>query len=171
MAARLATIPLSALIFGFFLTAMPVQAERTVHEKGRVVYHLAKIDVMEAGDVPGHIIALGDQRGLITLESGEVGVWQTKVILDLTQGNGPHQSYTVSTYADRSTVVSKAQGVTVAQPDGTSTFEGTFVYIGGTGRYAGIQGGGRYAGKRLAPVTSGGQADMYQDYSATYTLP
>ena len=39
------------------------------------------------------------------------------------------------------------------------------------GRFAGIQGRGSYRGKRMAPITPGGQADAWNDSESTYTLP
>lgn len=147
------------------------RAEQSVADKGRVVYHNAKVDVMEVGDAPGHVLAIADQRGLQTNQAGEVAQWSTKVFLDLTNGTGPHFSYTTVTFEDKSTAITKANGVTTARADGTSTFEGSFEYIGGSGRFSGIKGGGKYAGKRLAPLTPGVAADIYQEFTATYTLP
>jgi hypothetical protein len=152
-------------------TAPVAWAEKAVSEKGRVVYHLVKTEVMQVGDVPGHILGIVDQRGLSFPDTGEVGTWSTKVIVDLTNGTGPHQSYTITTFEDRSTAMTVAKGTTTAQPDGTSTFEGTFVYIGGSGRFAGVKGEGSYRGKRMAPLTPGGTADAFMDYTATYVLP
>ena len=166
-------LQLAAAAFLTFVAAVPAaHADRTVKEKSRAVYHFAKVEVMPVGDVPGHIVGLADQRGLTTNDAGEVGVWASKVYLDLTNGIGPHQTYTVITFEDKSTMVTQARGTTAgAAADGSSTFEGTFVYIGGTGRFAGIQGRGSYRGKRMAPITPGGQADAWNDSESTYTLP
>lgn len=147
-------------------------ADRTFTEKSRAVYHFAKVEAMPVGDVPGHVVVLADQRGLTTIDTGEVGVWASKVYLDLTNGIGPHQTYTVTTFEDKSTVVTQARGVTSSvAADGSSTFEGTTVYIGGTGRFTGIKGRGTYRGKRVAPIAPGGQADAWLEAEATYTLP
>jgi len=69
------------------------------------------------------------------------------------------------------TEVMEAPDVTSARPDGTSTFEGTYTYIGGTGRFAGVKGGGSYTGKRLAPVSQGAPADAFSENISAYTLP
>jgi hypothetical protein len=164
-------LKVTSLVVFALLTTPSAWAERTVKEKGRVVYHIAKVELMEVGDVPGHLLGIADQRGLVTTDAGEVGAWSTKVVLDLTNGTGPHQAYTVTTFEDKSTTITKAEGVTTSRPDGTSTFEGTFTYIGGTGRFAGIKGGGSYAGKRMAALTPGVPVDLFQDYATTYTLP
>lgn len=162
---------ISGCVVASVAAASAAWAEQSVMDRGRVVYHAAKVDVMEVGDAPGHVLAIVDQRGLQTNQAGEVGQWSTKVFLDLTNGTGPHLSYTTVTFEDKSTMVTKANGVTTARADGTSTFEGTFDYIGGSGRFSGIKGGGKYAGKRLAPLTPGVPADIYQEYTAAYTLP
>jgi hypothetical protein len=104
-------------------------------------------------------------------DTGEVGTWSSKVILDLTNGTGTTQTYAVTTFEDKSTTIMLAKSVVTPRPDGTSTFEGTATYIGGTGRFAGIQGGSSYTGKRMAPLTPGVPADAFLDYVATYTLP
>ncbi len=154
-----------------FASAPAAWAQKTVNEKGRVVYHFVKTEVMQVGDVPGHIIGIVDASGLVFTDTGEVGIFSNKISLDLINGTGSHQSYTVNTFEDRSTMVSVGKGITTARPDGTSTFEGRYTYTGGTGRYAGIKGGGSYTGKRLAPVTQGGPADSFFDTVGTYTLP
>jgi hypothetical protein len=110
-----------------------------------------------------------DASGLALGE--EVCQFSNKISFDLTNGTGLHQSYAVTTFEDKSTQVTLNKGVTTAHPDGTSAFEGTFTFIGGTGRFSGIKGGGSYTGKRMAPVTSGGAADAFSDTVATYTLP
>ena len=166
---RLPAAPLAFLVL--IAMSLPAWADRTVQEKGRVVYHIPKVEVMEVPDVPGHIIAIADQRGLSTVDTGETGLWMTKVILDLTKGTGPHHSYNVTTFEDKSTTTTEGKGITIAHPDGTSTFEGTFTYTGGTGRFAGIKGGGAYAGKRMVPLVPGASADVWQNYTSTYTLP
>lgn len=162
----------AAAVLMFTIAVPAVHADRTITEKARVIYHFARIEVMAVGDVPGHIVALADQRGLTTIDTGEVGVWASKGYLDLTNGIGPHQTYTVTTFADKSTVVTQSRGITSSvAADGSSSFEGTSVIVGGTGRFAGIKGTGTYRGKRMAPITPGGQADAWLESEATYTLP
>jgi hypothetical protein len=158
-------------LFAAFTTVPVAWAQKTVNEKGRVVYHFVKVEVMQVGDVPGHIVGIVDASGLIFLDTGEVPNYSGKITFDLINGTGPHQTYVVTTFEDKSTQVTLNKGLTTARRDGTSTFEGTFAYVGGTGRFAGIKGGGSYAGKRTAPVTPGGPADAFSDYVGTYTLP
>ncbi len=163
------TIPAVAIL-AFFVGSSLAGAE-TIKEKVRTVYHMTKVEAIPVGDVPGHIIAIADARGLCFVENGEVATYSNKIWFDVTNGSGPHWSYSIYTFPDGSTWVSKAQGTTTALPSGESTFEGTFTFIKGTGRSEGIQGGGTYAGKRLAPLTPGGPAESYLDSVYTYTLP
>lgn len=159
-------------VFAIAVGVTAAHADRTVTEQSRTVYHFAKVEAMPVGDVPGHVVVLADQRGLTTTDTGEVGVWASKVFLDLTNGIGPHQTYTVTTFEDKSTTVSRATGrTTEVAADGSSSFEGTFTYVGGTGRFEGIAGSGSYHGRRLAPLAPGGTADAWLDTLTTYTLP
>lgn len=169
MKTRLSIILTVAVLSVFAVIAL-VGAE-TIREKSRNVYHMTKVEIVPVGDVPGHIIAVADARGLTFLDDGQVATYANKIMFDVTNGSGPHWAYSISTLPDGSTRVTKAQGTTTALPSGESTFEGTFTFVKGTGRSEGIQGGGTYTGKRLAPLTPGGPADSYIDSTYTYTLP
>ena len=162
---------LTVAILAVFVAVSLAGAEKTAQEKGRNVYHVVKAEVIAVGDVPGHIVGVAESRGLIFPDTGEVGTWSSKITLDLTNGNGPTLTYGVNTFEDKSTMITLGKTVATARPDGTATFEGTATYIGGTGRFAGIQGGSSYTGKRMAPLTPGVPADAFLDYVATYTLP
>ena len=163
-----------AIVAGALLTFATVPgawAQKSVNDKGRTVYHFVKSEVMQVGDVPGHVLGIVDASGLSFLDSGEVAIYSTKITFDLRNGTGRHEGYGVTTFEDKSTMVTLVKGTTTGHSDGTSTFEGTYTFVGGTGRFAGIMGAGSYKGKRLAPVTSGSLADTFSDYSGSYTLP
>ena len=162
---------LAVAILTVFITLPLAGAEKIVKEKGRTVYHFVKVEVMPVGNVPGHVVGIVDARGLIFPDTGEVGTYSGKIIFDLTNGAGSPQSYWVTTFEDKSTIMTLNKAVTTPRPDGTSTFEGTATYIGGTGRFAGIKGTTSFTGKRMAPLAPGGPADSFSDYVATYTLP
>jgi hypothetical protein len=114
----------------------------------------------EAIDVPGreeHILALGEARGTNQNTSpGDFFVDATAVNVetaDLTQGNGSHQGYYTMRNGDDA-VIAKWQGTvtTVLGPDQQlqTSFNGTWQYTQGTGRYRLIQGSGVYEGEFLA---------------------
>jgi len=92
-------------------------------------------------------------------------------MFDFSNGSGPHWGYGVTTFPDGSINVIKYEGTTIAQEGGASSFKGTYIYVGGTGRFEGVQGKGSYTGKRAAPMSPGGPADSYSDNITTYTLP
>ena len=139
--------------------------------KGRSVYHFVKIERIEVGDVPGHMVGVAEHRGLMSLDTGEVATHISRLTFDYTNGSGTFQGYSSVTFEDGSTKIFKAQGRTTAQPGGVSTFEASYTYLKGTGRFDGIQGTGSFAGKRIAPLTPGASGDSYLDFTETYTLP
>lgn len=138
--------------------------------KSRLVIRLSKTEVLQVPDVPGHAIGMVEQKGLNFHENGEVGTYSGWVLLDYTNGSGTHEGYGVTTFEDGSTQITRSEGSTKATKGGKiSVFEGTFTFIGGTGRYEGITGKGSYTGKRVAPLDVG--ADSYVDLTWTHTLP
>ena len=168
MRARLWFAILAVIILAAFTIAVQAGAETG---KGRIVYHFFKVERIEVGDVPGHVIGVADGRGLASLDTGEVATFLTKVVFDYTNGSGPFQGYCIFTFEDGSTKIYKAQGTTTALPGEVSTFKATYTYIKGTGRFEGIQGTGSFTGKRTAPLILGGPTESYQDFTETYTLP
>jgi len=161
------TILAVAMLAAF--VAPPLAGAETA--KGRIVYHFFKVERTEVGDVPGHGIGVADGRGLTSFDTGEVASTLFKLMFDYTNGTGPFQCYGITTFEDGSAKVSKFQGTTTALPGGISTFKATYTYIKGTGRFEGITGTGSFTGKRTAPLTPGGPADCYLDFTETYTLP
>ncbi len=137
--------------------------------KWRQSQHIVKVDVIQVGDVPGHLVGAGENAGLAFFENGDVAIHSTKFTIDYTNGSGLHQCYVVVTFEDGSVFVTKGQGTTTAdQEKKVASFKGAFSFIRGSGRFAGIQGEGAYTGKRFAPVPGVG-AELYSDNNATYT--
>jgi hypothetical protein len=155
-------------VLAFFVGSSMVGAETV---KGRSAYHFTKIERIEVGDVSGHVIGVAEHRGLMSLDTGEVAIHVSRLMFDYTNGSGTFQGYNSVTFDDGSTKIFKAQGRTTAQPAGVSTFEATYTYLKGTGRFEGIQGTGSFTGKRIAPLTPGASGDSYLDFTETYTLP
>jgi len=161
---RILTIVAVALFL--FATVSQIEAETS---KSRVVYRLAKVEMIEVGDVPSHVIGVTELKGL-AFEDGEVGTYSAWITFDYTNGSGTHEGYGITTFEDGSTQITKSQGTTKASEDGKiSVFEGTFTILGGSGRFEGIKGKGSYTGKRIAPLSVG--ADSYNDLTSTYTVP
>jgi hypothetical protein len=164
------------ILFGILITAawllgsVTQAGAQTYTMKGRSSHHVTKAHAIEVGDVPGHNIFLFDQSGLFFQEDGQVAILSVKGVSDYTQGSGPAQGYWLNTYEDGSTTCVKWKLIATAAPDGkTTSWEGTFEYIKGTGRFEGIKGGGSFTGKRFAPLPGAG-AEIYNDFTGTYTL-
>jgi hypothetical protein len=167
MKAKLWILILSAAILAVFAIMSQAWAETI---KFRQVQFITKAEVIQVGDVPDHIIGIYDQTGLASSDTGEVASLKNPGTFDYIKGTGTIQGYTTYTFEDGSTRTSKWQGTTRPDPGGKgSWFEGTWTFIQGTGRFAGIQGDGSFIGRRFVPF--GGGAQLYSDVIGTYTLP
>jgi len=167
MRTKLCFTILAIAILGLFMGASVAGAETM---KCRQVTFFTKLEVIQVGDVPDHIIGVYDQTGLASFDTGEVASLALKGTADYIKGSGPIQGYTIFTFEDGSTFALKWQGSGRADPMGKgSRFESTATIIRGTGRWAGIQGEGTATGRRFVPLGAGAQ--LYTDVTLTYTLP
>jgi hypothetical protein len=165
-------IALTALIMTAFLLISVTQA-RAATMKFRVVFFHTKVEVIEVGDVEGHIVGIYKSTGLASLETGEVAVFEIFAgTIDYTKGTGIHDAYWRLTFEDGTTIDFKSEGTTRPDPKGKgSVFKSTsMVVTQGSGKYTGIQGTGSYTGRRVVPVVGAG-AQLYMDIVLTYTLP
>jgi hypothetical protein len=165
-------IMIGILIIAAWLLGSVTQAgAQTYTVKCRTTGHLPKVNVIEVGDVPGHIVLVSELAGVQPCDDGSVATISTKAMGDYIKGSGKSPSYSLATHEDGSTTWAKSETTVTADPDGkTARWEGTFEYIKGTGRFQGIQGRGTYTGKRLALLPGVG-AQWYYDSTITYTLP
>ena len=69
--------------------------------------------------------------------------------------------YKVVTFEDGSTMSARFEGTQYA---GDDSYKGTFTYIGGTGRFAGIEGGGTLTGKNYESI-GGSRAEFKAEYT------
>jgi hypothetical protein len=159
------------VIMAWILGSATSAGAQTYTMKCRETGHFPQVHRIEVGDVSGHIVAAGEQAGVLSCDEGSVATTSIKWISDSTKGNGKAQGYEVATYEDGSTTWDKFQTMLILDPDGkTARYEGTFEYIRGTGRFERIQRSATYTGKRLAPLPGAG-VHYYVDYTITYTLP
>jgi len=171
MKARLCFAIFAVIILAVFAIAVQVGAETMKLHRTTV---LTKIEVLKVEDVPDHVIGLYEHTGGGYFETGEVASVMEKGTIDYIKGNGTSQGYTRLTFEDGSTIDTKFQNTTRAEPGGKGMrFEGTFTILQGTGRWAGIQGTGTHTGRRLVPVAAGfpGGTPIFIDLTLTYTLP
>lgn len=167
LAARSLVRPTLAVLLFLGGLGAPVQAQETL--KGKIVGHALPEDlkVVEVGDRPGHTVTLVKVRGLASFESGDVAVLQATEIIDDVAGSGTYEGYEILTFEDGSTIVSRFQGESTVTQDGQYIdFQGTHDYIGGTGRFAGMEGEGTHEGRNYLAAGAG----FYFDFEATYTL-
>jgi hypothetical protein len=136
------------------------------HEGGQIT----KVQLVEVGDVPGHMLAVSEGAGVIFFDDGSVGITSGQGLADVINGNGTGHGYAVVRYDDGSTHWEKGTYTATVQPDGSTRMEGTSEFTGGTGRFEGIQGSNRYTGKRF-PIVPGVPIQYMWEGEATYTLP
>jgi hypothetical protein len=160
-------LTIAAWLLGFVTSA----GAQTYTMKCRVTMHLVTAHPIEVGDVPGHLLGVGDVAGVLSCDDGSIATASMKAVSDYIKGSGKAYNYALYTYEDGSTTWAKSQYTSTTDPGGkTGSMEGTFEYLKGTGRFEGIQGGGTFTGKRLAPAPGVG-AQFYVDLSSTYTVP
>ena len=124
---------------------------------GKQTLAFTKQDTIDVGDAEGHIISLSEFEG-INVSTGKNkfmdGAQYTGMGFDdLVMGNGPHLGYgNLSLNGD--VVFWKHQGktVTTLSPEGkpVTTFEGSYTWTKGAGKYDNIQGSGTYKGKLIS---------------------
>ena len=140
---------------------LSVTQARAETDKGRNVLHRIKVEEIEVGDVPGHVVGVIESKGLTFYENGEVATVSIVHTSDNTNGIGTYQGYGLFTFEDGSTHVHKFQSTSTEE----GLFKGTYTYVQGTGRFEGIQGSGSFSGKNF------GEPGLYADFTGTYTLP
>ncbi len=159
------------IIRAWLLGSVTLARAQTYTLKCRTTGYALKANVIEVGDVHGHIVGVGEMAGVQSCDDGSVATTSGKWRTDLAKGNGKSHFYVLVTYEDGSTTCYKGINTVTANPDGkTARWEEEFEYIKGTGRFEGIQGSGSAIGKRLAPVVGAG-VQFLEDITITYTLP
>ena len=159
------------VIMAWLLGSATQTGAQTYTLKCRTTGHALKANVIEIGDVPGHIVGVGEMAGVQSCDDGSIATTSSKWRTDLTKGNGKSHFYVLVSYEDGSTTCYKGINTVTANPDGkTARWDEEFEYIKGTGRFEGIQGSGSAIGKRFAPLPGAG-VQFLEDITITYTLP
>lgn len=165
----LSTGALSVLVV---LSLVPIaSAQMGTAVSGTMTFTYARMDTMMVSEADMHMMNMGMSEGTnkctsenIFMDGAAVSNWSMS---DMTQGNGPHDGCAKLEKGDDSAVAKWSGNVTTtmsAEGTPTTTFEGTFTYVGGTGKYKGIQGGGTYKG------TFTGKDTYTSDWQGTYTI-
>jgi len=136
----------------------------------RSVYHTQKVEMMEAGDVPGHIVGVAQQSGLTFYTkgpaSGQIATRMANLYYDVVKWKGTFTAYVVDTFQDGSTLMYMDSGTITPIGEGNrAAFEGTYEIIGGAGRCEGKKGKGSFKGERIGSPKTG--SDSYYDFTGT----
>ncbi len=153
---------LVVLVIALGLPALAAQAGETEVE-GRNVHHGVKSEWVEVGDVEGHVVGFWEINGLGFQEDDVTAIkgWGT---FDSIKGTGTHQGYLIKTWSDGSTYTSSFEGR--SKPAGKLRLnEGTWILVGGTGRFEGVKGEGTYSGTRYPNKMT------VTDWKGTQVLP
>lgn len=144
-------LPILAILAVVGLTSTAALAGN-MKDSGSMDATYAKREVMPIGDQEGHallqteaIATAKNTAGSSYLDGFSVSV---REIADLVQGNGASQGYVTFTKGDDQEIVKINGMITTVMKDGhpNTSFKGKWVWIKGTGSYAGLQGDGTYAG-------------------------
>ena len=152
--------------------ALFVSTSQAADEKttGRIVAHYTKMETMEVGDVPGHVLGIAQKTGLVFFPTGEAATYKGTFHADLNKGKGPFVDYSLITDQVGDTRFIKAIGTADTVGDGKKfVFEGTVECIGGTGKYEGYKGTGTFKGERIGELKTGG--DSFHDFTFNCRKP
>lgn len=136
-------------LFGF---APDSQAEKRDQTYVKSVYRSASKTTVPFSDAEGHEVAqeLGIAVPRYSNAAFNVNEEWDFIHSDFVGGSGPQRGYYIYFLEDGEQVYGTFEGAvqTVASQDGSwkSTWEGTYRYVGGTGKYKNIQGTGKYKG-------------------------
>jgi hypothetical protein len=127
-------------------------------------------EVSPAEGVEGHTHALYEVKGLGYLENGEALIYSGWTMIEIAEDSA--QGYALHTWVDGSTTVSRAHFNVTKSPEGKITLsQGTFEFIKGTGRFAGIKGKASFTGKPLIPLSEKEREDCFYEGITLYTVP
>ena len=150
-------------IFGLGLTSTLAQEKTKIAGKRYGVH--TKREVINLDDIEGHMLILSESKGV---EVGTGAQFVSSTFGDYVKGNGPHWGYskTIDPDGDVTFATARMKTTTTLSPEGKpiTTFEGTFSFTKGTGKWENVQGGGTLKGKII------GQGIYMYDYEGEYSI-
>ena len=127
----------------------------------------------EVGDAAGHVVVLTKANctwptpleidGVKTKSAIDVGV------ADVRGASGSNHGYSTSVMENGDKASVSYQGMVKSNKDGSGTFEGTWKWISGTGKFKGIKGSGTFKGSQTADGV--GTADINGEYTLASPPP
>lgn len=141
---------LSAAMVGAAANAATMDCSGTKTSKGQPAP-----EVIRPGDRPDHELRLSIRNHRISSQDADFDESeQTAFSLeDVYAGSGPIVGYFMYTLKSGEKLWAKFDSITERTRTGANwefNYQGTFRFVGGTGRYAAIRGGGHYRGKVTA---------------------
>jgi len=164
---RMATIIAALLSLTIIIVPMTQAADEIAC---RNVLHTQKVETMEVGDVPGHIMGVSHGVGLAFYtkgpDAGKIATRTGITIFDIINGKGTYSGHEVKTFQDNASVFVKYSGTQTPIDGGKKTaYDGTWEITGGTGRFEGMKGTGTLKGERVGSPKTGG--DTYTDITGS----
>ena len=134
--------------------------------------YVTKVETIPLADAEGHVLMLGERRGVANFEDGRVAAYHTSYTCDVSKGMGPCEGYSDLTFMDKSQAFSKWK-LTVRIPEGKKmpALEGTGSWNKGTGEYEGIQGDFSFSGYYITPYNKVTKGDQVVKVTGSYKLP
>ena len=145
------------LVYSFI--SLDVIAQQMTKISGKMTCAYTDRQAYESGYTEGHSLSLAESDGINISTGTNVFMDGAQVVnfsfADLVKGNGPHQGY-VKLLKKDDVVISKWQGkiITTMSDEGTplTTFDGTYSYVKGLGKFKNIQGKGTFRGKFISKM-------------------
>ena len=165
-------VPKSPILIAAALLLTTLDSADAAELKVRITSYIANHRIKPVGDVEGHLAGPYLRRGLVFLETGEVGLFRSTGTIETTKGNGFVQSESTYSFDDGSTLVVSVDGdVEMSPGKGIIYRKLTGTSVRGSGRYEGISGTATATGRNLTPFSDETRSDAYFDAVITYTLP
>ena len=138
--------------------------------KVRIASYITNHEIKPVGNAEGHIAGPYLRRGLVFLESGEVGLFRSTGKIEMRKGDGSVSSESTYSFEDGSTISVSVDGDIEARPGAGLIYHRlSGKSVSGTGRYQGIKGSATATGKGLTPFGEETRSDAYFDVAVTYT--
>lgn len=156
---------LSFSVLFLFLSSATLNAKTKV--SGTMTGKISKQEKVAVGDVEGHVIQLSVSQGTNAGEEMGGAQFENDSFADTQKGNGTQMGYATFTLnGDKWNVKYEGKVTTTMSEDGkpNTTFEGTFTFTNGEGKYKNIKGGGTYKGKYTS------ETDYEAQWEGTYEI-
>jgi hypothetical protein len=144
----------ACLLFIIAFVVMPATADKKHQVSGTMTMAYPEQQKIEVGDTKEHTLSFGTSEGMNQCDGEHTFMDGAQVVnmafSDLVRGSGPHQGYAKFVLGEDAVFCKWEGTVTTTVPEEGEplmAFEGTFVWVKGTGQFENIQGKGSYKGQ------------------------